>query len=169
MAGDIQYAAQGASAGGSGKDGARGVGSLTPKKREAATRRSPEAVSVSRRGVSVLGAPRTAAIEVKNAGTIRAKDLNSLRAFGHAYPHAQRLLLYRGAERLMIEGIRCPPCEQPLRDLVPGKPLPSRGRYEASGRPAGLVGMPDQEERVTVQASLLHVVPRLGYWGMGLA
>ena len=72
----------------------------------------------------VYGEQSFAAIEVKNAGTVRAKDLNSLKAFGQDYGQAERLLLYRGKERLMIEGILCLPCERFLKDLVPGKPLP---------------------------------------------
>jgi hypothetical protein len=38
------------------------------------------------------------------------------------YPEAKPLLLYRGSEELMIDGIRCLPVEQFLRELIPKTP-----------------------------------------------
>jgi hypothetical protein len=35
------------------------------------------------------------------------------------YPEAKPLLLYRGNEELMIDGIRCMPVERFLRGLLP--------------------------------------------------
>ena len=64
------------------------------------------------------------ALEVKNTRTIHPGDLNSLRAFKQDYPEAEVCLLYRGDERVEIEGMRCLPCGEFLQDLVPGRPLP---------------------------------------------
>ena len=63
------------------------------------------------------------AIEVKNTGRIRPQDLRGLRAFGTDYPEASRLLLYRGTEPLLIDGIRCQPVDDFLRQLHPSRPL----------------------------------------------
>ncbi len=60
------------------------------------------------------------AIEVKNSGRINSKMLKGLSAFQSDYPEAQALLLYRGNERLLINNILCLPCEQFLRNLIPG-------------------------------------------------
>lgn len=62
-------------------------------------------------------------IEVKNAGRVRAEDLRGLSAFGQEYPDARRLLLYRGAERLMIDGILCLPVAEFLLLLRPADDL----------------------------------------------
>jgi len=64
------------------------------------------------------------AIEAKNTRRIRPEDLRSLRAFGEDFPESRRLLLYRGAERLSLDGVICLPCEEFLVRLHPGKPLP---------------------------------------------
>ncbi len=63
------------------------------------------------------------AIEVKHSATVRPADLRSLKAFGEDYPEATRRLLYRGEERLGIDGVLCQPVEDFLRGLVPGAPL----------------------------------------------
>jgi predicted AAA+ superfamily ATPase len=64
------------------------------------------------------------AVEVKHAPVVRAADLRPLKAFREDFPEASLRLLYRGKERLAIDGIPCIPCEEFLLDLVPGKPLP---------------------------------------------
>jgi predicted AAA+ superfamily ATPase len=64
------------------------------------------------------------AVEVKHSGTVRAKDLRPLKALKADYPDAQLRLLYRGNERLEIDGIPCLPCDQFLERLVPGTDLP---------------------------------------------
>lgn len=46
------------------------------------------------------------AIEVKNAATVHPADLRGLKTFGEDYPEAERILLYRGKERLLVDGIR---------------------------------------------------------------
>lgn len=63
------------------------------------------------------------AIEVKNAGTFQRSDLQSLRSFTSEYPECRPVLLYRGHDSLVLDGVVCLPCERFLRDLVPGRPL----------------------------------------------
>lgn len=82
----------------------------------------------TRAGVEVdlimYGAGGLWAFEVKNAGRIRPEDLRGLKAFAEDYPEAEPFLLYRGTERLSIDGIRCLPVGdflQALRpDVLPG-------------------------------------------------
>ena len=64
------------------------------------------------------------AVEVKHAGSVRARDLRALKAFHSDYPEAQPRLLYRGTERLVIDGIPCIPCEEFLKKIEPGAGLP---------------------------------------------
>jgi uncharacterized protein len=63
-------------------------------------------------------------IEVKHSATIRPADLRGLKAFREDYPEAKLRLLYRGEEARIVDGIRCVPCEDFLRSLTPGQPLP---------------------------------------------
>ena len=73
------------------------------------------------------------AIEVKNTTRVRPQDLRALRAFREDYPEAEALLLYRGSERLRIEGIWCLPGEEFLRTLRPDQGLiPSAQARESS-------------------------------------
>lgn len=64
------------------------------------------------------------ALEVKHAAHVRPADLRGLKAFRDDYPEATLRLLYRGQEALEIDGIRCLPCDEFLRRLVPGEPIP---------------------------------------------
>jgi predicted AAA+ superfamily ATPase len=64
------------------------------------------------------------AIEVKHSGTVRGKDLRGLKAFNDDYPDAKVRLLYRGNERLEIDGVPCVPCDSFLARVVPGTDLP---------------------------------------------
>jgi predicted AAA+ superfamily ATPase len=57
------------------------------------------------------------AIEVKNAATVHSADLRGLKTFGSDYPQAERLLLYQGNERLLVDGIRILPCGEFLLEL----------------------------------------------------
>ena len=57
------------------------------------------------------------AIEVKNAATVHSADLRGLKTFGEDYPQAERVLLYRGKERLLVDGIRVVPSGEFLLDL----------------------------------------------------
>ncbi|MCO6480236.1 MAG: ATP-binding protein [Phaeodactylibacter sp.] len=79
----------------------------------------------SQRGVEVdfilYGEEGLYAIEVKNSNSIRPKDLRGLNEFGKDYPISRRILLYRGSERLMKNGILCLPCEEFLAGLSPSK------------------------------------------------
>lgn len=63
------------------------------------------------------------AVEVKNTVRVRPQDLRSLRAFREDYPESEALLVYRGAERLRIDGIWCLPGEEFLRELRPERGL----------------------------------------------
>jgi len=73
----------------------------------------------------VYGEACFVAIEVKNSERIDRSDLSSLRAFSEDYPECQRLALYRGSRRLMIDSILCMPCDEFLRGLTPGMPIHS--------------------------------------------
>lgn len=63
------------------------------------------------------------AVEVKNASTVRAEDVRALRAFRDDYPSCEPLLVYRGAERLLMNGVRCVPAFDFLAGLRPGHDL----------------------------------------------
>ena len=83
----------------------------------------------TRKGVEVdfviYGACGFWAVEVKNTVRVRPQDLRSLRAFREDYPESEALLVYRGAERLRIDGIWCLPGEEFLRELRPERGLVS--------------------------------------------
>lgn len=63
------------------------------------------------------------AIEVKNSLTIRPRDLSGLKSFGEDYPEAQRVLVYRGKEKLMKDGVLCMPCDLFLKSIVPNSEI----------------------------------------------
>jgi hypothetical protein len=63
-------------------------------------------------------------IEVKHGATVHPRDLRSLRDFTTDYPEAKGRLLYRGKERLAIDGILCLPVDEFLLQVVPNRPLP---------------------------------------------
>ncbi|MDP3208917.1 MAG: hypothetical protein Q8M65_07195, partial [Rhodoglobus sp.] len=65
------------------------------------------------------------AIEVKNGRRIAQSDLRHLQAFGEDYPQSKRLLLYRGRERSVREGVLCLPVDEFLAEVQPGEDLPS--------------------------------------------
>ena len=71
----------------------------------------------------VYGPDVFCALEVKHAAEVRRADLRSLRTFGEDYPEAALRLLYRGTETLEIDGVRCVPCGEYLRGLLPGEGL----------------------------------------------
>ncbi|MDO8834304.1 MAG: hypothetical protein Q7V01_01855 [Vicinamibacterales bacterium] len=56
---------------------------------------------------------------MKHATRVRPEDLRALRAVAQDFPEAETLLLYRGTERLVIDGILCEPVDQFLRNLRP--------------------------------------------------
>ena len=59
------------------------------------------------------------AIEVKNSDRIRPEDLQGLTTFKGDYPGSDAFLLYRGEEKLLINGINCLPVEMFLSRLDP--------------------------------------------------
>ena len=67
----------------------------------------------------VYGSTHFAAIEVKNSDRVRPADLRELKSFRHDYPECKPMLLYRGADKLEVDGIRCWPVERFLRALIP--------------------------------------------------
>ena len=75
------------------------------------------------------------AIEVKNAAKVRTEYLAGLKAFRQDYPECRTILLYRGRQQTMIDGILAVPVERFLRGLVPNHPMPDvawRGLHTAS-------------------------------------
>jgi predicted AAA+ superfamily ATPase len=72
----------------------------------------------------VYGKDAFTAIEVTSASRIRPKDLSGLRAFGEDYPEAKRVLLYRGKDRLRLDGILAMSVEEYLRSIDPDRNLP---------------------------------------------
>ena len=69
----------------------------------------------------VYGESGLHAIEVKNAAKVRPDDLRALKAFKEDYPDCQRMLLYRGGERIIRDGILCLPCEAFFSALQPNR------------------------------------------------
>jgi predicted AAA+ superfamily ATPase len=67
----------------------------------------------------VYGENRFYAIEVKNASTVHPTDLRSLKTFQSDYPESTPLLLYRGKEKLLVDGILCCPAQPFLLGLRP--------------------------------------------------
>jgi len=67
------------------------------------------------------------ALEVKNGTAVRRQDLRALKAFVEDFPEAEPLLLYRGADRLLVDGIRCLPVAEFLVQLRPDRGLSSFG------------------------------------------
>lgn len=58
-------------------------------------------------------------VEVKNSKHIHPKSLRSLKTFLSDYPEADAILLYRGTEKLMVDGIVCWPVDDFLLKLKP--------------------------------------------------
>lgn len=67
----------------------------------------------------LYGEPEFHAIEVKNSARVRPEDLRALKKFGQDFPESRLWLLYRGKERLLIDGVLCLPCEEFLLQLKP--------------------------------------------------
>jgi uncharacterized protein len=57
------------------------------------------------------------AIEVKSGKEAKPEDLRGLKSFADDFPQAERFLLYRGKDRLDIDGIKILPCEDFLKTL----------------------------------------------------
>jgi len=71
----------------------------------------------------LYGEETFSAIEVKNSRSVYRSDIRSLKAFKEDYPEAQVCLLYRGTERILLEGVLCIPCTEFLLSLHPAHPL----------------------------------------------
>lgn len=71
----------------------------------------------------VYGPNTFCALEVKNTVKVNPKMLQGLLAFHEDYPEAFILFLYRGKERLKMNGVLCLPVEQFLINLRPENPL----------------------------------------------
>ena len=71
----------------------------------------------------VYGESGLQAFEVKNARKVHSTDLRALRAFRDDYPQAETAMLYRGSERLRIDGVWCLPVADFLRRTMPGRGL----------------------------------------------
>jgi predicted AAA+ superfamily ATPase len=71
----------------------------------------------------VYGADGFWAIEVKNARNVRGDDVRALRALRSDYPECEPLLLYRGEDRLVVNGVRCAPVNDFLTSLRPGRAI----------------------------------------------
>lgn len=67
----------------------------------------------------VYGQGGIIALEVKNSDRVRSDDLKGLASFRDDYPEAKVALLYRGKDRLLMNGIPCLPCENFLLSLNP--------------------------------------------------
>ncbi len=61
------------------------------------------------------------AFEVKNGQEVRPEDLRSLKTFRQDYPECEPMFLYRGTDRLRIDGIACVPVTEFLRALEPSR------------------------------------------------
>ena len=71
----------------------------------------------------VYGETGLQAFEVKNGGKVHSTDLRALRAFREDYPEAETALLYRGRERLRIDGVWCLPVQDFLCRMLPDRGL----------------------------------------------
>jgi len=63
------------------------------------------------------------AVEVKNNSKVFSGDLRGLIHFREDYPECMPILLYRGKERFIENGILCLPCDEFLRQITPNHPL----------------------------------------------
>ena len=61
------------------------------------------------------------AFEVKNGRDVRPEDLRSLKTFREDYPECEPMFLYRGTDRLRIDGIVCVPVDEFLCALEPSR------------------------------------------------
>lgn len=71
----------------------------------------------------IYGESHFCALEVKNSGKVNRSDLRGLKAFQSDYPECKAALLYRGKERLLIDGIYCLPCQDFLVSLMPNQAI----------------------------------------------
>jgi predicted AAA+ superfamily ATPase len=75
----------------------------------------------------VHGAAGFWAVEVKHTTDVRRDDVRGLRTFIADHPTCEPLLLYRGANRLRVDGVQCEPVGPFLEGLRPDRGLTPRG------------------------------------------
>ena len=92
---------------------------LTPEEHSLSFWRTPSGTEVD---FVVYGEQGLWAFEVKNSATVRGSDLRGLRAFCEDYPEARPIHLYRGADRLHVDGVPCLAVDEFLRQLRTGRP-----------------------------------------------
>lgn len=63
------------------------------------------------------------AIEVKNTANVRSQDLKPLKSFRDDYPECVPIFVYRGPERLLVDGVLCVPGDEFLRQMDPKRGL----------------------------------------------
>lgn len=63
------------------------------------------------------------AVEVKNARSVRREDVRSLASFREDYPECEPILVHRGGQRLLVDGIRCLPAHEFLLGVRPERGL----------------------------------------------
>jgi hypothetical protein len=59
------------------------------------------------------------AFEVKNSAQVGPSDIKGLKIFAEDYPEAKCHFLYRGKDRLTLDGVLCVPCEEFLKSVTP--------------------------------------------------
>jgi len=67
----------------------------------------------------VYGSNEFWAVEVKNSAKVKPSDLRSLKTFARDYPECTCIFLYRGCDRMRIDGIWCIPAGEFLKNLRP--------------------------------------------------
>jgi predicted AAA+ superfamily ATPase len=67
----------------------------------------------------VYGEKYFMAIEVKNSSKVYSQDLTALKSFITDYPEATPILLYRGQDKIVKDGIKCIPVKDFLLQLKP--------------------------------------------------
>ncbi len=65
----------------------------------------------------VYGATGLWAIEVKNTASVRSQDLKPLKSFRDDYPECVPIFVYRGPERLLVDGVLCVSGDEFLRQI----------------------------------------------------
>lgn len=101
--------------------GRRGTGRYTGRDARLRCVRTPGGSEVDFAG---YGQGVFAAIDVKNTRTVRSEDLRGLRAFREVRPEAKPVLLHRGRDRSVSDGVSLVPCGEFLRGVLPGAPPP---------------------------------------------
>ncbi len=92
---------------------------LTPAEHSLSFWRTPSGTEVD---FVIYGEQGLWAFKVKSTAAVRGSDLRGLRAFCEDYPEARPIHLYRGADRLDVDGVLCLPVDEFLRQLRPGRP-----------------------------------------------